>query len=210
MSVFRTRHNQDGAVYVEAALVLPLLLLVTFVSAFFFMCAARYFSLQMLANEMAKDLSIALHTPGTDGLGYPERTCIADCKVDMQSGGTYEWGDTVSPANLRHHVDVDDYVTKMYLQGGCWNLCAQRRYFLSTVGGGRTQFLSVTARVYPVQNWYDAPIVNRVNVASPGDYFLVTVSYPLRAVWGGGIAFFGLAPNTSLVGTAVGVLEKRV
>lgn len=202
MSVLLTHHNEEGAIYVEAALVLPLLLLVTFVSAFFFMCAARYFSLQMLANEMAKDLSIALHTPDTDGLNSTTRTCIASCKAGMDS---YEWGEQgLTQPQLRHQVNVDTYVDQMYTQGGCWNTCAQGRYLLST------QSLSVTARVYPVQNWYDAQITNTVNSASPGDYFLVTVSYPLRAVWGGGIAFFGLAPNTSLVGTAVGVLEKRV
>lgn len=182
MSVLLTHHNEEGAIYVEAALVLPLLLLVTFVSAFFFMCAARYFSLQMLANEMAKDLSIALHTPGTSGLGFTQRTCIASCKTDLTN---YPWADGRGTLQI-FNVDVDAYVNYMYTNGGCWNECAQGRYFLSTVGSNRPFTLSVNARVYPVQNWYDSQITNSVNQASPGDYFLVTVSYPLRAVWGGG------------------------
>jgi hypothetical protein len=207
MSVFVTRHNEDGAIYVEAALVMPLLLLVTFVSAFFFMCAARYFSLQMLANEMAKDLSIALHTPGNDGLSLTQQTCIASCKEEISN---YPWSDQQQGANQTFNVNLDTYVTYMYTNGGCWNQCAQGRYLLSTIGSGRTSYLAVRAQVYPVANWYDDELTNTPNLASPGDYFMVTVSYPLRAVWGGGIAFFGLAPNTQMVGTAVGVLERRV
>lgn len=208
MSLFSARHKQDGAIYVEAALIMPILLLVTFAGAFFFLCAARHFSLQMAAHEMAKDLSVALHDPRSlTGLNDREKTCIAGCKAELES---YPWA-AGREAPVRHfNVDLTAYVNIMYNNGGCWKACAESRYLLSTPGGGRTHFLSVRAQVYPVANWYDADITNTPNIASPGDYFMITLSYPLRAVWGGGITFFGMAPNTSLVGTAVGVLEKRV
>jgi hypothetical protein len=209
MPLFSVRHNQAGALYVEAALVLPLLLLVTFAGAFFFLCAARHLSLQMAANEMAKDLSVALHDPRDNGQLWAEKTCIAGCKADPNV--VYPWGGDREQNLLKFNVELDAYVNFMYTNAeGCWNACASSRYRLLTVGGGRTQYLSVRAQVFPVANWYDDDVTSNLNQASPGDYFMVTLSYPLRAVWGGGITFFGMAPDMSLVGTAVGVLEKRV
>jgi Flp pilus assembly protein TadG len=208
MALFSIRHNQDGAIFVEAALVLPILLLVTFAGAFFFLCAARFLSLQMAANEMAKDLSVALHDPEYNGLNSMEKTCIAGCKATLPN---YPWRDQLGPLQ-RFNVDVGEYVEEMYdAANGCWNACAESRYRLITRQYGRSSYLTVEAQVFPAASWYDQEITNpNTFVASPGDYFIVTLRYPLRAVWGGGITFFGLAPNTSLVGTAVGVLEKRV
>ena len=58
MSLRLQQHKQTGAVYVEAAIIMPVMLLVTFTCLFFFLLAARQFSVQMLANEIAKDISL--------------------------------------------------------------------------------------------------------------------------------------------------------
>lgn len=192
MRVARYRESQTGAIYVEAAIVLPILILVTFASAFFFLLAARHFSLQMLANEIARDVSLSLD-PRT-GASYGARpSCIqSTCPAFNTSSATT--------------VDVTDMKDVRYTQGGCWNTCARTQYFLATAPADPA--LDVNLTVYPSFQWYDVPTTDPTTVAAVGDYVLVELRYPAQAVLGGGIPFFGAIPNINLVGTAIAVIER--
>lgn len=189
-----TRTKQTGAVYVEAAIVMPILILVTFASAFLFLCAARQVSVQMLANEIAKDLSLALRNANFTGISY----CINNCK---SAAGPNAF-------SQQSELDLTTYQNTMYGQtDGCWNSCARNSYLLATSG---TTPLQISVTPYHLVNWYDETPSTTYNYLSPGDFFTVKLRYPFRAVWGGGIAMFGIVPaDKYLTGTAVGVMEKR-
>lgn len=198
MSLRLQQHKQAGAVYVEAAIILPVLLLVTFTCLFFFLLAARQFSVQMLANEIAKDISLSLQRDA-DNWGGAVSTCIRGCRL------TCRGNDTIV---LRHTRDLNAYVTcNSEDQGACWNRCARDQFLLNTDGAYP---MSVIATAYPAAQWFDETDTPSTHSSiSAGDLFDVTVSYPFRAVWGGGIAFFGLVPAKNLTGIAVGIVEKR-
>lgn len=195
------RAKQVGAVYVEAAIVLPVIILVTFASLFFFLCAARQFTVQMLATEIAKDISIALRPAVRTGIDY----CINECRIAIEGGAQ-----GANPFLTKSELDLDAYHTAMYTNSspGCWRTCAQNAYLLGTTG---TYPLKITLRAHHMIEFYDDPLLGTQNYndLSPGDIFTVTLQYPLRAVWGGGIAMFGVVPEGKfLTGIAVGVLEK--
>lgn len=191
-SVSHTRTKQTGAVYVEAAIVMPFLILVTFASAFLFLCAARQVTVQMLANEIAKDLSMALRTTQFTGISY----CINNCKAGLNNFSQFS------------ELDITTYQNAMYGNtDGCWNSCARNSYLLATSG---TYPLEISVTPQHLVNWYDDTPSTTYNYLSPGDFFTVKLRYPFRAVWGGGIAMFGVVPaNKYLIGTAVGVMEKQ-
>jgi Flp pilus assembly protein TadG len=193
MRVARYRESQTGAIYVEAAVVLPILLLVTFASAFFFLLAARHFSLQMLANEIARDVSLSLD-PRT-GVSYgAQASCIQTTCPDP----------TTTPASK---VDVSALKLARYTTpGGCWNTCAGSYYLLATAPANPA--LQVNLTVYPAFQWYDTPTTTTPTVAAVGDYVLVELRYPAQAVLGGGIPFFGAIPTMNIVGTAIAVIER--
>jgi hypothetical protein len=195
MRVARYRESQTGAIYVEAAVVLPILLLVTFASAFFFLLAARHFSLQMLANEIARDVSLSLdpRTGVTSGgqTSCIQRTCpaantTADSKVDVTALEAVRYTNTA----------------------GCWNTCARTQYLLATDPTGGKPALDVNLTVYPAFQWFDAPAASTPNEAAVGDYVLVELTYPAQAVLGGGIPFLGAIPNMNIVGSAIAVIER--
>ena len=185
------RTKEAGAVYVEAAIVMPIMLLVTFASAFFFLCAARQVSVQMLANNIAKDISLALRATNLTSGSY----CIQTCKG-------------VTEAPPESELDIPTYRKKMYENSdGCWKTCARDSYLLAIEGSSP---LRVTVTPHHLVNWYDDQITSSHQVLSPGDFFTVRLEYPFRAVLGGGIPMFGVVPaDKYLVGTAVGVMEKR-
>lgn len=195
MRVARYRESQTGAIYVEAAVILPILLLVTFASAFFFLLAARHFSLQMLANEIARDISLSLD-PRT-GVSYgSQHSCIQS---------TCPTANTTAASK----VDVSTMTTNRYdTPTGCWNQCARTQYLLTTDPTGGKPALNVNLTVYPAFQWYDAATTTTPTVAAVGDYVLVELRYPAQAVLGGGIPFFGAIPDIDLVGTAIAVIER--
>ncbi len=193
MRVARYRESQTGAIYVEAAVVLPILLLVTFASAFFFLLAARHFSLQMLANEIARDVSLSLDPRA--GVAYgTQASCIQSrCPATNTTAAS--------------KVDITAMQVARYnTVGGCWNWCANRYYLLATAPADPA--LQVNLTVYPAFQWYDTPTTTTPTVAAVGDYVLVELRYPAQAVLGGGIPFFGAIPNINLVGTAIAVIER--
>ncbi len=193
MRVARYRESQTGAIYVEAAVVLPILLLVTFASAFFFLLAARHFSLQMLANEIARDVSLSLD-PRAGVVNTGQKSCIQS---------------TCPAANTTadSRVNVTTMKANRYTAtAGCWNTCARTQYFLATAPANPA--LDVNLTVYPAFQWYDAPTTTIPTMAAVGDYVLVELRYPARAVLGGGIPFFGAIPDINLVGTAIAVIER--
>jgi hypothetical protein len=202
MSLRLQQHKQTGAVYVEAAIIMPVLLLVTFTCLFFFLLAARQFSVQMLANEIAKDISLSLQTNLDDSSASNgvRPSCMKNCRTNCRG--------EEDPLNLHHTRDLKAYVTcNSQDQGACWNTCARDQFLLNTDG---EYPMSVSATAYPARQWFDSGSTPTAHsTISAGDLFDVTVSYPFRAVWGGGIAFFGLVPDKNLTGIAVGIVEKR-
>ena len=198
MSLRLQQHKQTGAVYVEAAIIMPVMLLVTFTCLFFFLLAARQFSVQMLANEIAKDISLSLQADA-DAFTGAGSTCIRGCRRDCSGDANII---------LRHTRDLNAYVEcNSKEQKACWNTCARDQFLLNTDG---EYPMSVSATAYPARQWFDSGSTPTAHsTISAGDLFDVTVSYPFRAVWGGGIAFFGLVPEKNLTGIAVGIVEKR-
>jgi Flp pilus assembly protein TadG len=193
MRVARYRGSQTGAIYVEAAVVLPILLLVTFASAFFFLLAARHFSLQMLANEIARDVSLSLD-PQAGVVNTGQTSCIQrDCAAATTTAA--------SKVNVGA-LTRDRYTTPT----GCWNTCAGSYYRLATAPANPA--LQVNLTVYPAFQWFDTAAVSTPAEAAVGDYVLVELRYPAQAVLGGGIPFFGAIPNINLVGTAIAVIER--
>ena len=186
------RSEEFGAIYVESAIVLPILLLVTFASIFFFLCAARYFSLQMLANEIARDISLGLQDPEANATG-----CNKLRTGKLSSNDSQEINLTTT---------CDDQFNNG--SAGKWKLCAKDRYLLVTDPPNNKP--SVNAIVHPVRNWFDAPFTSSsqlFNTASPGDFVEVTVRYPIRWVMGDTIAVMGLLPDVELIGKGVGIVE---
>lgn len=200
MTIARYRAPQTGAIYVEAAIILPVLLLVVFASIFFFLLAARHFSLQMLANEIAKDVSLALDPrtgvePGIQG------SCI-------QNTCTY----TDPPFNTKLHLPT--FLSQRYGTGtGCCSDCARRQYLLATAPSGSTTsgpWLQVSLTAHPTLQWFDPTPggTTTIDSAAVGDFVQVELRYPAQAILGGGIAMFGATPDISIVGTAIAVLER--
>jgi len=183
--------RQTGAIYVEAAIIMPVLLLVVFASIFFFLLAARHFSLQMLANDIAKDISLSL-----------ESTVVST----GAQGGCFQRACTPTPPLTDHKLDLGTLLANRYTaSNGCWKVCAQQQYLLATTQDA----LKVTLTAHPTIQWFDT-----VNIAATptqvavGDYIEVELRYPARAVLGGGIAMFGATPDVEIVGTAISVLER--
>jgi hypothetical protein len=203
MSVFtKVTKSQAGALYVEAAIIMPVLLLVTFASIFFLLVAARHFSLQMLANEIAKDVSLSLQ-PVQWVDSYQLSACIPKC---MQSDGQ-----NLRDDGYANTVDLADYVDSQLSGGsGCWSKCAAEQYLLVPPNSNGPYKMSVTVTAHPKMQFFDETLPYNGNMGAAGDFFEVSVAYPLRAVLGGGIAFFGVIPASSKIyGNAVGVIDKR-
>jgi len=203
MSIARRSARQSGAIYVEAAIVLPVLILVVFASIFFFLLAARHFSLQMLANEMARDVSLSLN-PQT---AVTQPTCIQrECEYILPDNET----------KFDSKLNLTTFLTNRYQNGtGCWNVCAKSQYLLATrpsgtPQGGANNWLQVTLTPYSTVQWFDSVSSGTTspNWAAIGDYIEVTATYPASAVLGGGIAMFGAIPNIMLTGSAIAVLER--
>ena len=183
--------RQTGAIYVEAAIIMPVLLLVVFASIFFFLLAARHFSLQMLANDIAKDISLSLDP----------RTGVST----GAQGGCFQRACAYTTPLTDYKLDLDTLLANRYTaSNGCWKVCAQQQYLLATQNA-----LQVTLTAHPTIQWFDT-----VNTAATttqvavGDYIEVELRYPARAVLGGGIAMFGATPDVEIVGTAISVLER--
>lgn len=202
MGALTEAKQQTGALYVEAAIIMPILLLVTFASLFFLLVAARHFSLQMLANDIAKDVSLSLQPVGPTTLS----ACIPKCMNENLT-----WATGVRNEGYDNTVDLVNYAAvQSNSPAGCWNHCAAYRYLLAAPGRGLPYALSVTITAHPRMQIFDEQVPSSGGVAAAGDFFEVTVAYPLRAVLSGGIAFFGLIPETSRIyGNAVGVIDKR-
>ena len=200
MSVFtKVTKSQAGALYVEAAIIMPVLLLVTFASIFFLLVAARHFSLQMLANEIAKDVSLSLQP-----VSYASQSaCIPNC---MRS-----YGSQLRDVGYDNTVDLADYVdSQLSGESGCWSKCAAEQYLLVPPNSTGRYKMSVTVTAHPKMQFFDETLPDNGNMGAAGDFFEVSVAYPLRAVLGGGIAFFGVIPaNSKIYGNAVGVIDKR-
>ena len=195
MTIARTRTPETGAVYVEAAIIMPVLLLVVFASLFFMLVAARHFSLQMLASEIAKDAGLALDpragvNPGSQG-SCIQKTCTYrqfnadELRVELVNTlRSWKWGGTPP---------------------GCWKQCAQSQYLLDTTTNG----LTLTLTSYPSLQWFDTTSpTSYPPYAAVGDYIGVELQYPLSSIFGGNVPMFGYLGNIRLVGTAITVLER--
>ena len=144
MSLRLQQHKQTGAVYVEAAIIMPVMLLVTFTCLFFFLLAARQFSVQMLANEIAKDISLSLQADA-DAFTGAGSTCIRGCRRHCSEDANII---------LRHTRDLNAYVEcNSHDQEACWNTCARNQFLLNTDGDYP---MSVTATAYPARQWFDS------------------------------------------------------
>jgi hypothetical protein len=190
-----------GAIYAEAAVILPVLLLVVFVSIFFFLLAVRQFSLQMLASEIAKDISLALD-PRADRATATRRGCI-------QKTCAYTNPDFLTKFDTR--LSLPTLLNQRYTTTtGCWNLCAQQEYFLATAAVGGVPGLQISLTAYPTLQWFDPTPTGTPTIsnAAVGDYITVQLTYPARAIWRRGIPMFGAVANINLVGTAITVLER--
>jgi len=208
MPIARRVARHSGAIYVEAAIVLPVLILVVFASIFFFLLAARHLSLQMLASEIARDVSLSLDPRSAVSYGT-QGTCI-------QTSCTY-----ITPVDFKKYdtkLDLTEVLRNRYKSDGtgCWDNCARSQYLLATrpkpshSGAGSADALSIALTAYPSTQWFDSiPTgASSNNWASAGDYIEVTATYPASAVLGGGIAMFGAIPDIKLVGSAIAVLER--
>ena len=199
MTIARHRAPQTGAVYVEAAIILPVLLLVVFASIFFFLLAARHFSLQMLANDIAKDISLSLGP--RFGVNTGNRTTCGEDNSSFPDPATFR----TPPSKL----SLATLLTNRYTNtSGCWKVWARETYLLATPPSPSA--LQVTLTAYPKTQWFDSI---PTTTATPtevaiGDYVEVQLRYPAQAILGGGIAMFGATPNISIVGTAIAVLER--
>ena len=196
MTIARHRAPQTGAVYVEAAIILPVLLLVVFASIFFFLLAARHFSLQMLANDIAKDISLSLGP--RFGVNTGDRLSCGEDKFSFPT--------TTAPSKLSLTTLLSNRYTTNTT--GCWRIWAREQYLLATPPSAAA--LQVTLTAYPKTQWFDSI---PVGTATPtevaiGDYIEIQLRYPAQAILGGGIAMFGATPNISIVGTAIAVLER--
>ncbi|MEN9846612.1 MAG: hypothetical protein RIS36_1759 [Pseudomonadota bacterium] len=201
MTIARHRAPQTGALYVEAAMILPVLLLVVFASIFFFLLAARHFSLQMLANDIAKDISLSLGP--RFGVNTGTRTSCGEGTVAFPP---VTYPPTPSPSKL----SLTTLLSSRYTMNanGCWRVWARENYLLATPPSAAA--LQVTLTAYPKTQWFDSiaantPLPTEVAI---GDYVEIQLRYPAQAILGGGIAMFGATPNISIVGTAIAVLER--
>ena len=200
MTIARHRAPQTGAVYVEAAIILPVLLLVVFASIFFFLLAARHFSLQMLANDIAKDISLSLGP--RFGVNTGDRTTCGEDRSSFPDPATFR----TPPSKLSLATLLSNrYTTNA---NGCWRIWARENYLLATPPS--TAALQVTLTAYPKTQWFDSIDANTPTPTEVaiGDYIEIQLRYPAQAILGGGIAMFGATPNISIVGTAIAVLER--
>lgn len=195
MAIAYTRTPETGAVYVEAAIIMPILLLVVFASLFFMLVAARHFSLQMLASEIAKDAGLSLDPqvgflPGQQG-SCIQKTCsysqfsTDELRLNLQLLQGRKWGTSSG--------------------SGCWKQCAGSQYLLDTSSAG----LTLTLTSYPSLQWFDATFTgSQPTYAAIGDYIGVELRYPLSSIFGGNVPMLGYLGNISLVGTAIAALER--
>ncbi|MEY4669449.1 MAG: hypothetical protein RL518_2148 [Pseudomonadota bacterium] len=182
----------------EAAIILPILLLVVFASIFFFILAARHFSLQMLANEIAKDISLSLNPPST---------------VATSRQGACACNNANTPTEPK--LNVQDLLNERYRNtNGCWRNCAQR-YLLKTAPtvqeGNQTSGLQISLLAHPALQWFDAAPSGEQSIqnAAVGDFIEVQLTYPMQDILGGSIAMFGtVGANMNLGGSAITVLER--
>jgi Flp pilus assembly protein TadG len=181
--------DQLGAFYVEAAIVMPLLLLVVFVSIFFCTMAVRNFALQMLANDIARDISLALGTFPTTA-----NKCIFS--------GTNPCAAPTAQNTKPFYLTDADYKTA---RQDCWNSCAGTQYLLADMVSSGT--ISITGTTIPSAfDTSTAPSTSTTVV--PGDLIKVKVSYPASRILNGGqIPLFGSVTAT-LQASAVTVMEK--
>jgi hypothetical protein len=155
----------------------------------------------MLANDIAKDVSLALD-PRNDAQAGAQRSCVEnECKYTTPAFDT--------------KLNLTTFIQDRYgSTNSCWNVCARQQYLLATPPSGQSQgqgaWLTVTLTPYPKLGWFDTnPGGNQaIDSVAVGDYVEVQLSYPSRAILGGGIAMIGLVPNFTIVGTAIAVLER--
>jgi len=199
MTITHCRSQERGGIYVEAAIILPVLLLVVFASIFFFLVAARHFSLQMLANDIANDISLSLGP--RFGVNSGDK---GSCGKQQSS-----YPPTTSPAPSK--LDLTTLRSNRYTNSnGCWNVWAREQYLLATppTGADPSNYLTVSLNAHPTLQWFDEAPTLAMNSAAIGDFIEVELRYPAKAILGGGIAMFGATPDISIVGTAIAVLER--
>jgi len=122
-----SRHQQ-GAYFVEAALVTPLLLLITFAAIFFCILAAKNFALQTFATDVARDVSLSLQAKGS-----------AWCP----SCGTAQVASTNQVVLSTFSGSYDS----------CWKTCANSRYPI--IGANN---VTITVSGFPVTNFFDGDV----------------------------------------------------
>lgn len=181
----RAYATQVGAYFVEAALVTPLVLLITFASIFFCVLAAKNFALQSFATDIARDISLSLQTTPS-ATATPRPWC------------------TLCPVRAQSSTSVDMSVFKQ-AHLSCWQSCAQTKYPIGILNAGG-QALDISIDTYPIAQWYDATFTPSATVG-PGDLFNVSVRYPSSNFLNGKVPFLGTL-SFNIEGTAVGVIEK--
>jgi Flp pilus assembly protein TadG len=172
--------KETGTIFVEAALVMPLLLLVCFASIYFFMAAARNYAVQMVANDIARAASLSLSQETLKSGG-----CIAMCRQQTVGSGI-------------ETVDIQQFLGSY---NNCFKKCASSQYLLSE------NFVSIA--VTPIPDFSSLAVAPQqtTNLLSPGDMVRVNVSYPVSAVLGATIPMFGSWAG-NLQGSSVGIIEK--
>ena len=126
---------QSGAYFVEAALVTPLVLLITFAAIFFCTLAAKNFALQTFATDVARDVSLSLQAKGS-----------AWCP----SCGTAQGASTNQVALSTFSGSYDS----------CWKTCANSRYPI--IGANN---VTITVSGFPVTNFFDGDVTYTGSVA---------------------------------------------
>jgi Flp pilus assembly protein TadG len=173
------RGNERGTLFVETALIMPLLLLVCFASIYFFMAAARNYAVQMVANDIARTASLSLSQNTATSGG-----CIAMCRITAAAG-----------------VETIDIQTFLQTSASCFKGCATSQYLLAG------NFVDIKVDAIPDFSSLNAPPTKTTSLLSPGDMIRVNVSYPVSAVMGATITLLG-PWSGNLQGSSVGVIEK--
>jgi len=174
--------KQRGTIFVEAALVMPLLLLVCFASIYLFIAAARNYAVQMVANDIARTASLSLSQDAATSGG-----CIAMCRKQTVGAG----------------VETVDIIEFLESYSDCFKGCASSQYLLAG------NYLSIHVKPIPDLSSLSTQTgqTSVTNQLSPGDMVKVNVSYPVSAVLGATIPMFG-SWSGDLQGSSVGVIEK--
>lgn len=174
----RLNRHQRGAVFVDAAIIMPVFLLVTFVTIFLCLMAYRLSSIQMAANDIAQSISKAFYGGGPF-------YCAPGAPTVQQRKGT---------------ILIQD------LRGACegsWRSGIATKYLIPTDNQMPITVVGY-AHLPPLDGGQN---VQNATTLRAGDSFVVLVKFPKTNILGGKVPLFGLLSG-DLVASAAGFIER--